>query len=363
MTMQHEGIRLRLKHDFPGFSLDAELALPRRGVTAFFGPSGSGKTTLLRCVAGLERCREGFLEINGEVWQDDSRGIFLPTHRRPIGYVFQEASLFPHLNVRRNLAFGMSRDAKQESAIQIEGVTRLLGIDHLLERMPLGLSGGERQRVAIARALLTNPRLLLMDEPLSALDLGRRQEILPYLERLHDELEIPVLYVSHQPEEVARFADYLVLLERGSVVAHGALQTMLTRLDLHGELADDAGVVIEARVGEHDEAYHLTRLEFDGGSILVSRREQASGHRLRFRVHARDVSLSLDPESPSSILNRLPAVVREMADSDDPAQVMVRLDVGNTPLLARITRRSRDTLGLAQGMRVWAQVKSVALLG
>ncbi len=358
-----DGIRARFRLDYAGFVLDVDLQLPGRGVTALFGHSGSGKTTCLRCVAGLERASVAHLEVNGELWQDSERGLFVPTHRRALGYVFQEASLFPHLSVRRNLEYGLKRIDKATQRVSWERVIELLGIGHLLERMPGRLSGGERQRVGIARALLTSPRLLLMDEPLAALDLKRKHEILPYLERLHDELDIPVLYVSHSPDEVARLADHVVLLDQGRVVAQGPLQQTLARLDLPTALGEDAGVVIEARVADHDPAYHLTRLVFPGGAVLVARRPEAVGHKLRFRVHARDVSLALSRCEDSSITNVLAATVCELAEADTPAHVLVRLDAGGTPLLARITRRSSDHLGLAQGLQLWAQIKAVALLG
>ncbi|HUX64891.1 molybdenum ABC transporter ATP-binding protein [Sulfuricella sp.] len=354
-------IEARFKLGFSGFDLDVDLTLPGRGVTALFGPSGSGKTTLLRCLAGLELASNGYLEVNGEIWQDDSKDIYLPTHRRPLGYVFQEASLFPHLSVRRNLKYGMSRIADGARRVSLDSAIELLSIGHLLERMPDRLSGGERQRVSIARALAVSPRILLMDEPLAALDLARKQEILPYLERLHDELSIPVVYVSHSPDEVARLADYMVLMEGGKTVASGPIHEMLTRLDLPLAHGDEAGVVIDTMVGEHDETYHLTRLDFAGGSISVARQPYTLGHRMRLRIHARDVSLALERHSDSSILNILPARVVEIAD-ETPAHVVVRLDAGGVPLLARITRKSSALLGLRPGMAVFAQVKSVALL-
>jgi len=239
----------------------------------------------------------------------------------------------------------------------------LLGIAHLLERMPDRLSGGERQRVGIARALLTSPRLLLMDEPLAALDLKRKNEILPYLERLHDELDIPVLYVSHSPDEVARLADHVVLLEQGRAIAQGEMRETLARLDLPTAFSEDAGVVVEAEVAGHDAHYHLTRLTFPGGEVLVSQRPEAPGQRLRFRVHARDVSLALQRAEGSSITNLLPARVAAVVAADTPAHVLVRLDAGGTPLLARITRRSADQLAIAPGQQLWAQIKTVALLG
>ena len=357
------GIQARFRLAYADFSLDVDLNLPGRGVTALFGHSGSGKTTCLRCIAGLERAPQGRLEINGELWQDSASGLFVPPHQRALGYVFQEASLFPHLSVRRNLEFGMRRIDPASRRVEWEHVLELLGIGQLLERMPERLSGGERQRVGIARALLTSPRLLLLDEPLAALDLKRKNEILPYLERLHDELDIPILYVSHAPDEVARLADHVVLLDQGRVVAQGPLQETLARLDLPTAFSEDAGVVIEARVAEHDERYHLTRLDFPGGAVLVARRPEALGQRLRLRVHARDVSLALSRSEDSSITNVLAATVRELAAADTPAHVLVRLDAAGTPLLARITRRSSDHLGLAPGRQVWAQIKAVALLG
>ncbi|QQS55830.1 MAG: molybdenum ABC transporter ATP-binding protein [Candidatus Competibacteraceae bacterium] len=357
-----EAIHARFRVIWPGFTLDVELCLPGRGVTALFGHSGSGKTTLLRCLAGLERQSVGALKFKGEVWQDDARGICRPTHRRPLGYVFQEASLFPHLSVRKNLDYGRKR-VNGGHKVSLDQAVELLGIGHLLDRMPDRLSGGERQRVAIARALATSPELLLMDEPLAALDLKRKSEILPYLERLHDELEIPVFYVSHVPDEIARLADHVVLLAEGRVVAAGGLRETLARLDLPTAFTEDAGVVIEAVVADHNEVYHLTRLDFTGGSVVVARRPEALGRRLRFRVHARDVSLSLTRAEGTSIANLLPATVTEVADADTPAHVLVQMDAGGTALIARITRYSLDHLGVTPGRALWAQIKAVALLG
>ncbi|MFC3609223.1 molybdenum ABC transporter ATP-binding protein [Stutzerimonas tarimensis] len=356
-------IHARFRLTWPGFELDVDLNLPGRGVTALFGHSGSGKTTCLRCVAGLERAAEARLEVNGECWQDSAAGLFVPVHQRPLGYVFQEASLFPHLTVRRNLDFGRRRVASASRRVQWDHVIELLGIGHLLDRLPDRLSGGERQRVGIARALLTSPRLLLMDEPLAALDLKRKNEILPYLERLREELDIPVLYVSHSPDEVARLADHVVLLDGGKVVAQGGLRETLARLDLPTAFSEDAGVVIESRVAEHDDTFHLSRLDFPGGHVLVARRQEAIGQSLRFRVHARDVSLALQRNDDTSITNVLPAQVCETVDADTPAHVLVRLDAEGTPLIARITRRSAVQLGIQPGQRLWAQIKAVALLG
>jgi molybdate transport system ATP-binding protein len=301
------------------------------------------------------------LAVNGQVWQEAA--TFLPTHRRPLGYVFQEASLFPHLSVRRNLDYGLKRVPAAERRVDMARVLDLLGIGHLLDRRPEGLSGGERQRVAIARALATSPRLLLMDEPLAALDLARRQEILPYLERLHDELEMPVLYVSHAPDEVARLADHIVVMEAGRAVAQGPLAETLARLDLPIRLGEDAGVVLEAVVAERDAEWGLVRVEYPGGGLWVRDGGHAHGQRVRVRILARDVSLALTRHAGTSILNILPAVVRELTEDGHPALSLVRLDVGGAPLLARLTRRSAHALGLVPGTLCHAQIKAVALVG
>ncbi|MDP2834351.1 MAG: molybdenum ABC transporter ATP-binding protein [Pseudomonadota bacterium] len=361
-------IHARFKLDYPGFSLDVDLCLPGVGVTVLFGHSGSGKTTLLRCVAGLQRA-VGELVVNGEVWQDAT--TTLPTHRRAIGYVFQEASLFPHLDVQRNLEYGLRRVPEARRRVGLKQAIDLLGIGHLLGRKPDSLSGGERQRVGIARALAVSPEILLMDEPLAALDLARKQEILPYLERLHDDLEIPVLYVSHSPDEVARLADHLVVLEQGRVVASGGLSETLARLDLPIHLGEDAGVVLDGEVVEIDANWHLARVRVGqaeshpGGPVSLWVRDSGHpvGHRARVRILARDVSLALDRHDDSSILNTLSATVVEVADDSHPALSMVRLDVGGAPLVARLTRRSVSGLELRPGKLVWAQIKAVALIG
>lgn len=354
-------IQARFKLGWPDFTLDVDLHMPGRGVTALFGHSGSGKTTLLRCIAGLERVPGGELSVNGEVWQDDA--VFLPTFRRPLGYVFQEASLFPHLTVRRNLEFGLKRVHPAERRVSLESAIELLGIGTLLDRLLARLSGGEKQRVGIARALAVSPKILLMDEPLAALDLQRKQEILPYLERLHDELEIPIIYVSHAPDEVARLADHIVAMEAGRVVASGPITDTLARLDLPIRLGEDAGVVLDAVVAERDSEWHLVRADFNGGSFWVRDGGHPLDQHVRVRVLARDVSLALTRHSGTSILNTLPAVVIELADDAHPALLLVRLNVGGSPLVARLTRRSAKHLELAPGKMVYAQIKAVALVG
>ncbi len=362
--MSHQ-IHARFRLERGDFSLDIDLILPGRGITALFGPSGSGKTTCLRAMAGLERAPGGLFTIDDEVWQDDQRDVFVSTHQRALGYVFQEASLFAHLSVRRNMAFGQIRSRRRAATaaqpFDLAAVAELLGIGALLERMPASLSGGERQRVAIARALLAAPRILLMDEPLAALDFKRKLEILPYLERLHDALSIPVIYVSHSPDEVARLADHLVLLNGGRVVASGALAETLARADLPAAFTDDAGVVIDTTLSQH-EADNLSQLDFADGCIHVGRRSEAPGSRLRLRIHARDVSLALERPRASSILNILPASVTAVVATDTPGHVLVQMRVGTTALLARITERSLRELGIAPGQPLWAQIKAVALL-
>lgn len=352
-------IQARFHLAWPGFTLDVDLTLPGRGITALFGHSGSGKTTLLRCIAGLERPRQGYLRFQGERWQDDEYS--LPTHRRPIGYVFQEASLFPHLSVLENLRYGLKR-SEQAHSTDLDAAIELLELAPLLGRNPAHLSGGERQRVAIARAMAVRPRLLLMDEPLAALDYARKQEILPYLERLHDSLEIPLLYVSHATDEVARLADHIVMLQSGKVLAQGPLMETLTQLDTPIRLGEDSGVVLQAQVSELDQSWHLMRLAFDGGSVWTRQHDLPVGHQVRVHILARDVSVAIRPQTDSSIQNQLQGVVDAMAVDSHPGVMLVRVKVGASVLIARLTKRSADTLGITVGQCVWLQVKSVALM-
>lgn len=342
-----------------GFTLDFDQILPSQGVTALFGPSGCGKTTVLRCMAGLQRA-QGVLRVQGEIWQDHAH--FLPTHKRRLGYVFQEANLFAHLNVRRNLDYGCARVPASQRRIEPDQVIELLGIAPLLARMPDKLSGGERQRVAIARALMTSPRLLLMDEPLAALDLARKQEFLPWLERLRRELDIPVIYVSHAPDEVARLADHLLVMDDGRVLAGGALTEVLARVDLPVRLGEDSGVVLDARIAERDTRWHLARAEFAGGSLWVRDQGSPVGESVRLRVLARDVSLALQPGGPISIQNSIHAKVAQVAPDEHPALALVRLETGGVSLLCRVTARAVNELGLVPGMSLWAQIKAVAVI-
>ena len=344
------------------FRLDVNLRLPGHGVTALFGPSGSGKTTVLRLLAGLETQVCGRIVVLGEVWQDSAQGIFRPVHQRALGYVFQEASLFDHLNVEGNLKFGFRRTPVAERRHAWNHALELLGIGHLLQRWPHELSGGERQRVAIARALANSPRLLLLDEPLAALDAPRKTEILFYLERMQAELNIPVIYVSHAIDEVARLADHLVLLDAGKVSASGPTAELLTRLDLPLAHGDGAGAVLTVTVLSHDSDDHLTTVNFSGGTLVIPKQPAAIRQRLRIRVQARDVSLTLHKQTGTSILNILSVNVTALTP-DSPGQVMVALDVGGSTLLARITSRSAHLLGLVPGLALYAQIKGVAILG
>lgn len=359
MPVSEANIVARFKLNRSAFALDVDLTLPGQGITALFGHSGSGKTTLLRCIAGLEKA-DGRLIFKGEIWQDSEH--FVPTHRRPLGYVFQEANLFPHLSVIDNLKYGMRRVAADTSLSTLHHVIELLGIGHILKRRPNHLSGGERQRVAIARALAVDPRVLLMDEPLAALDMARKQEILPFLEKLHKELEIPVIYVTHSSDEVARLADYLVVMSTGQVVASGPLQETLARLDLPIRLGEEASVVFEATIVERDERWHLSRAAFASGSLWVRDMAFELGDTVRVRVLARDVSLILEPPGTNSIQNLLPAVVCELGNGEHPAVKLAQLKIGDSFLLCRLTHRSVHALGLEPGKQLWAQIKSVAVI-
>ena len=357
-----QSIIARFQLDYGAFQLAVDLSLPGSGVTVLFGHSGSGKTTLLRCIAGLQRAPQGFLEINGNCWQDSEHDVFLPTHKRALGYVFQEANLFPHLTVVGNLQFGLKRIAKQQSSTDdFQHILELLGIDHLLKRKPDRLSGGERQRVAIARALVLNPDVLLMDEPLAALDFKRKQEILPFLGRLHQELSIPVLYVTHSQQEVAQLADTLVILAEGRALASGSLSETLSRLDVPLAQDRNAATVWPVTIVEHETGYHLTRVAFAGGTLSLPMVDAAIGTPLRVQIYARDVSIALEVPTATSILNVLPATITGLAD-DNGGQSVVRLQVGNQALLAHITRKSALLLGLQTGIAVYVQIKGTSIL-
>jgi molybdate transport system ATP-binding protein len=365
MSADHT-IHAEFKGTIGKFALDAGFTSPAKGVTALFGPSGCGKTTILRCIAGLLRVSDGVCEIDGDRWQD-RYGTFLPTHRRPLGYVFQEASLFAHLTVRRNLLFGAPRDnggGAAGEAIAFDEVVDLLGVTALLDRSPRNLSGGERQRVAIGRALLSQPKLLLMDEPLSALDRATKNEILPFLERLRDRLALPIVYVTHDLAEVERLADQIVLMEKGRVLAAGPLEVLQSDPMLPLATGRDAAVGLDSVIEAHDSRYGLLTLAVRGGRFIVPAPPAPIGGRRRIRVVAGDVSLAREPPGPSSILNVLPGRIVAMRPVDLNAIVAVvalGADGSGARLLSRLTRKSWEQLGLAEGVAVYAQVKAVAL--
>ncbi|SFB86091.1 molybdate transport system ATP-binding protein [Microbulbifer thermotolerans] len=358
-------IRARFHIAFPSergqsFCLDVDAMLPGSGIIAIFGHSGSGKTTLLRCIAGLQKIDRGRLIVNGETWQDEKN--FLPTHKRQLGYVFQEASLFPHLCGRDNLEYALKRSGGHCQPKMVQRVIALMGIEPVLDRYPDQMSGGERQRVAIARALLIRPRLLLMDEPLASLDMARKQEILPYLERLRAEFAIPILYVSHSMYEVARLADYLLVLDKGRVAAQGAVSDVLSQLNLPLGFGEEAGVVLTGKVLERDSRWHLVRIGFSGGELWLPDNSDLGKEALRVRILARDVSLALEARDDTSVLNRLPVEVCEIGAGSNEATALVRLKCGDSYIIASLTRKSLARLRIEPGMKVWAQIKSAAIV-
>jgi molybdate transport system ATP-binding protein len=341
------------------FVMDVNLDLPGKGVSALFGPSGCGKTSILRAMAGLDHYPNSSLSVGDTTWQ--SGNLFVAPHRRSLGFVFQEASLFPHLTVQGNLDYAYKRVPIDIRKLQIERIIDFLDLADLLPRKPDSLSGGEQRRVAIGRALAANPRLLMMDEPLVGLDQKRKEEVLPYLEGLHDELDIPLIYVSHSMDEIARLADHLVLMEPGAIQASGDIHDLFTRLDLPLSRFDNAASIIEATVASHDDEYHLTCLDFAGGRFTIPLENMSVGEAVRLQLAARDVSITLAHQSDTSILNIFPAVIDEIS-ATGTSQVTVKLLAGDVPVLSRVTRKSADILNLRIGGMVYAQAKSVALL-
>jgi molybdate transport system ATP-binding protein len=338
------GIQLRYKLQRENFTLDVDTEVPMQGITGIFGPSGAGKTTLLRCIAGLER----------------SAGDSSPSIQdRNIGYVFQEPRLFDHLSVRGNIGYGQKRRG-HNGGPDFDHVIDLLGLQQLLSRSPSELSGGEAQRVAIARALMSSPRFVLMDEPLASLDQARRDEILPFLDRLHVESQVPIIYVSHNIDEVCRLCDHLVVIDAGQVVAEGELQDVLVSTTVAGLGGDQAGSVIQGRADSYDSKDDLTLLTFSGGSFWVPGKAGASGAALRIRIRANDVSLCRVKPEQSTILNIVPAVIDRMPIAES-ASVLVRLMLGSERIVARVTQRSVRELDLKPGDKVFAQIKSVTV--
>ena len=350
-------IKMKYKITRNGFEFDVDIKIPSRGVTTIFGPSGCGKTTLLRVVAGLEHHAGGHLKVNGEIWQD--KEVFVQPHKRAAGYVFQEASLFPHLNVRENLAYGVNRGLGVGDMETLQQAIKLLDIGKLLDRNIGQLSGGETQRVAIARALAMKPKVLLMDEPLSALDNKRKKEIMPYLNKLHSELEIPLIYVSHSVEEVSQLSDHVILMDEGKVVEQGDISNMLHVLEGSNNNANEANTIMEGRVTEHEDG--LTGIKFPIGKLYVAKNTMEIGVGARLRVMAKDVSISLNHHEDTSIINITKVVIDDI-NSINESCVLVKLVRGSDYLLALITKRSVKKLKLCVGMEVYAQIKGASLI-
>lgn len=352
-------LELRVEHRFAGFRLDVQFDGPSDGVTAVFGPSGCGKSTLLACVAGLVRPQAGRIAIDGRVLLDTEQHVFVAPERRRCGMVFQDARLFPHLSVATNLRYG-ARRAPDGEGPSFDAVVGLLGIETLLPRRPGTLSGGERQRVALGRALLARPRLLLMDEPLAALDAARRLDVLPFLGQIWREFQIPILYVTHALDEVDQLADTLVLMERGRVLASGSLEAMALRTDLPLAARQDSGAVLQCTLDEHNHVPGRTRLVFDGGSLIVTSQFRLRGDSIRIRVRDRDVAIATERPRGLSIQNVLEARLEELTPIG-AGEVVLRLRIGGSGLLARVTDQAVDQLALAPGQTVWAMIKSVAI--
>ena len=354
-------LEVDIEHNLADFLLDIHFRADR-GLIALFGRSGAGKTSVVNAIAGLLRPRRGRIVIDGSVLLDTEQGIYLPTYRRRAGYVFQEGRLFPHLTVRQNLLFGRwFAPARERRAANLDDVVDLLGIAPLLDRRPGRLSGGEKQRVAIGRALLASPRLLLMDEPLASLDARRKDEILPYLERLRDEAAVPIVYVSHSIAEVTRLATTIVLISDGRVHAVGPVQEVMGRADIY-PLAGrfEAGAVLAVRIAAHDSRWNLTQLTGKFGNLIVPRLDAPVGTALRVRIRARDVILAVTRPTGISALNVLAAEVEQLVPIEEGA-LEVQLRLGGERLLARVTRRSGEALGLASGSPVFAVIKTVAI--
>jgi molybdate transport system ATP-binding protein len=352
-------MQVALRHRFgAGFALDAAFDAPPSGITALFGPSGCGKTTVLNAVAGLLRPDEGRIALDGAVLLDTARGVVVPPERRRCAVVFQDARLFPHMSVETNLRYGLRRAPPEADGPSFVDVVALLGLAPLLGRRPHALSGGEKQRVALGRALLARPRLLLMDEPLAALDAARRGEVLPFLARLRDAARLPILYVTHQLDEVDALADHLVLMQAGRVQAAGTVEALTARTDLPLAARRDAGVLLACTVLDAP-VEGLARLGFAGGELLTTTRPGPPGTRLRVRLRARDIAVALERPRGISTRNILPATIAAIAPGGETGEVFLRLAIGPTELLARITRDSVAELGLREGLPVWTLVKAV----
>ncbi|KEP69934.1 molybdenum ABC transporter ATP-binding protein [Thioclava dalianensis] len=352
-------LEIALKHAFAGFTLDLEIRAPG-GITALFGPSGAGKSTVVNAVAGLLRPDQGRIAVDGTVLFDAAARTALPPHRRRIGYVFQDARLFPHLNVRANLTYGTRFAPHGPGAISFDDAVAMLGLGALLERSPAALSGGEAARVALGRALLSKPRLLLLDEPLAALDAARKAEILPYFEMLRDAVKLPILYVSHAPAEIARLANSVALIEAGRLRAFGPADDVLTDPAVAGHFGGDAaGALISGHLSAQ-ESDGLARIDTAGGPLYVQAPDVAVGQSLRLRLTASDVTLALAPPQQVSALNILRVSIARIGPAQGPGR-FVQLAMGEDRFLARVTSRSATALDLRPGLNCYAMIKTVSV--
>ncbi len=344
----------------PDFSIDAEFTIPSKGVLGIFGHSGSGKTTLLRCVAGLEKNVTGRIEVNGETWLSSKKN--LSSQQRNVGYIFQESRLFPHLSVGKNLQYGCRRNSASQNSIDREHLLELLNIGHLLERRPFQLSGGEKQRVAIGRALLKNPQMLLLDEPLASLDQKRKQEILPFLDKLHEELNIPMLYVSHSLGEVSRLCDHMLVLEQGRAVFKGNIHDTLVSPESPLAAANNAAAVLEGNVSKQEKNFLLSTIHTNNGTALQIQGILPIGQKVRLRVRASDISLSKTVATDSSILNIIEGVITAIIEERD-AHILLQLVANEDILLSCISKKSYQSLQLGINQSIFMQIKAVSIHG
>jgi len=355
-------LSVQLKRRLGAFDIDASFQ-SSGGLTALFGPSGSGKTSVINMIGGLISPASGRVAVSGQVLVDTDAGIAIPRHKRRIGYVFQDARLFPHLTVGQNLRYGRWFTSPNHRYANLEGIVDLLGVGHLLDRRPAALSGGERQRIAIGRALAASPRLILMDEPLASLDEARKAEILPYIERLRDEMKIPIVYVSHSMQEVFRLATDLVVMDNGRVTAAGPIAEVALRTELLPQAEQaEAGAVLDMVVVDHDPAFDISLLRSAAGDMRVPGLGALPGAAVRLRIRARDIMLALDPPGRISGLNVLAGKVSAVGPPHG-AHLDITIDCNGQPLVARITRLSAQALEISHGREVFAIVKSVSLDG
>ena len=356
-------LKVKLAKRRDGFALDAQFNAPTPGVVALFGRSGCGKTTAINIISGLLDADSAYVELDGDVLTDTSERISIPPEQRRIGYVFQDGRLFPHMSVLRNLQYGLKRTRASGVAITLDQIVALLGLDHLLQRKPYQLSGGERQRTALGRALLSQPALLLLDEPLAALDVARREEVLPYLERLRDNLSIPMVYVSHQFDEVLQLATHVVLMDAGQVVAQGPLSEVSLVPQLRAIVGPDSvGAVVDGVVTSVDASCGMAAVRVGSGSLNVNVTAVSTGDRVRVQLLARDIILAVEEPRGLSVRNQLRGTVTTIVDDEHDAR-LITVDVGGATVLSRITRGAVEALGLRNGSAVWVLVKAVSTRG